>query len=98
MEFKIQLAKGKNLWTKDIILNKVYIYINWPKEMWYKLTEQNLIIKLRVWDTDLVTYLWDSSTPIRFNQDSIALVHLMVDVNPIVVWMLLVNKLTLIIE
>ena len=100
MEFTIQLAKWKWLGTKDIDLNKAYIWVNWPVGLWVKLfTMWNSWMKLRVWEmSELICYIGDSTTPFRWTNDDSVLLQLMVEINPEVIWALLTYPLTLIID
>lgn len=99
MEYNIELAKGKWLWTKDIDLNKIYCWVNWPMSLWQHLFRTtNPVMKLVVWDTELPCFLWDSTTNVRLANNDKTLVQLMIDIPIVTVWALLVNDLKLIIN
>jgi len=98
MNHKIQLAKWKWIWTKDIDLNKVHIWVNWPTKLWQELLWWNKTMKLIVWDSILDCYLWDSTTPIRWTNNDDVLIQLMIDIEPILIWALLSHELTLIVQ
>lgn len=98
MEYNVQFAKGKWLGTKDIDIWKIYIWVNWPTQLGMELFRwTNRPMKLIVWDTELVCFIWDSTQPFRGTSDDSTLVQLMVEVQPLVAWALLTGNLKLII-
>ena len=96
MEFPIEIAKWKWIWTKDIDLNKIYIWVNWSKQLWIELFKSHTDwMSIKVGDTELICYIWDSTTPFRWTNDDSVLLQLMVEINPMVIWVLLTNDLIL---
>ena len=96
MQYEVELSKWKWLILKDMELWHIWIWINWPWILWNSLiTKMKQSMKLIVWDSELNCWLWDSTQPIRINDQWNTLIHLLVEIDPIVSWVLLVNNLKL---
>lgn len=96
MEFQVQLAKGKGMGLKDIDLNKVYIWINWPIKLGQILLWKIVPMELKIGDSNVTCYLWDSTTPIRWTNNEDILIQLVIDIDPLLIWAILSNDLFLI--
>lgn len=93
---QVQLARGKGIGTKDADLNKIWIWVNWPIRLWQMLLWNTTPMKLKIGDSEVNCYIWDSTTPIRWTNNQDVLIQLMVDIEPILIGAMLTNDLFLI--
>ena len=99
MQYEIELVKGKWLWLKDIWINRLYAWFNWPRPLWIKLTSSlQQGYKLMVGETELNCFIGDSTQPIRFNAEWLPLFQLVIEIPWMTIWALTQYNLKLTLE